>query len=277
MLLLSLCSLHRIFIWQYTSWVLSPRPSRALLQSWHPIDRILPIFVSWLDVGVIPATAIPMCLRRLHGTCLSLTWFPIMNFPASCLSMKSAIHVPQEGWWMLPLFFFSSTHVLLNHSYSIRVLWCRAVTRLGPYLTPTRCRCLLILHTMVPHRLSIYKAYLASFLARLLQREDCSIWPVVLLHGNVFAWNSLVHLIFCFFVRSSPRCAFTLIKNVAAPAVVLVPEPVKKTTSQNLWPELIDWLWLLIFRTNLVRGPWNKVMKFQNKGAVLVQIAPLFI
>jgi len=39
----------------------------------------------------------------------------------------------------------------------------------------------------------------------------------------------------------------------------------------------IDWFWLLIFRTNLVRGPWNKEMTFQNKGAVLVQIAPLFI
>jgi len=32
-----------------------------------------------------------------------------------------------------------------------------------------------------------------------------------------------------------------------------------------------------VFRINLVRGPWNKEMKFQNKGAVLVQIAPLFI
>ena len=39
----------------------------------------------------------------------------------------------------------------------------------------------------------------------------------------------------------------------------------------------IDWFWLPIFRTNLVRGPWNKEMKFENKGAVLVQIAPLFI
>ena len=39
----------------------------------------------------------------------------------------------------------------------------------------------------------------------------------------------------------------------------------------------IDWFWLPIFRTNLVRGPWNKAMKFQNKGAVLVQIAPKFI
>ena len=32
-----------------------------------------------------------------------------------------------------------------------------------------------------------------------------------------------------------------------------------------------------IFRTNLVRGFWNKEMEIQNKGAVLVQIAPLFI
>jgi len=27
-----------------------------------------------------------------------------------------------------------------------------------------------------------------------------------------------------------------------------------------------------IFCTNLVRGPWNKEMNFQNKGTVLVQI-----
>jgi len=39
----------------------------------------------------------------------------------------------------------------------------------------------------------------------------------------------------------------------------------------------IDWIWLPIFRTNFVRGPCNKEMKFQNKGALLVQIAPLFI
>ena len=39
----------------------------------------------------------------------------------------------------------------------------------------------------------------------------------------------------------------------------------------------IDSFWLPIFRTNLVRGFWNKEMKIQNKGAVLVQIAPLFI
>jgi len=32
-----------------------------------------------------------------------------------------------------------------------------------------------------------------------------------------------------------------------------------------------------IFRTNLVRGFWNKEMEIQNKRAVLVQIAPLNI
>jgi len=36
-------------------------------------------------------------------------------------------------------------------------------------------------------------------------------------------------------------------------------------------------IYLPIFRTNQVRGFWNKEMKIQNKGAVLVQIAPLFI
>jgi len=41
--------------------------------------------------------------------------------------------------------------------------------------------------------------------------------------------------------------------------------------------DLLDWFWLPIFRSNLVRGPWNKEMKFQNKGADLVQIDPLFI
>ena len=39
----------------------------------------------------------------------------------------------------------------------------------------------------------------------------------------------------------------------------------------------IDWFWLPIFRTNLFRGPWSKEMKFQNKGAVLVQIALLIV
>ena len=39
----------------------------------------------------------------------------------------------------------------------------------------------------------------------------------------------------------------------------------------------IDWFGLPVFRTNLVRGLSNKKMNFQNKGAVPVQIALLFI
>jgi len=37
------------------------------------------------------------------------------------------------------------------------------------------------------------------------------------------------------------------------------------------------WFWLPIFPTKLVRGLSNKQMKFHNKGAVSVQIAPLLI
>ena len=46
-------------------------------------------------------------------------------------------------------------------------------------------------------------------------------------------------------------------------------------TYSNIPP--INWFWLPIFPTNLVRGLSNKAMKFQNKGAVPVQIAPLLI
>jgi len=42
-----------------------------------------------------------------------------------------------------------------------------------------------------------------------------------------------------------------------------------------MYTSAIDWFWLLILTTNLVRGLSNKEIKFQNKGAVLVQIAPL--
>jgi len=39
----------------------------------------------------------------------------------------------------------------------------------------------------------------------------------------------------------------------------------------------IGWFWLAISRTKTVRGRSNKEMKFQNKGAGLVQIAPFWI
>jgi len=46
-------------------------------------------------------------------------------------------------------------------------------------------------HPVVPQQLSIFIAHFASFLARLLPCEDCSICPVVPFHGNMFAWNSV--------------------------------------------------------------------------------------
>ena len=39
----------------------------------------------------------------------------------------------------------------------------------------------------------------------------------------------------------------------------------------------IEWFWLPIFRTNLVRCLSNKEMKFQKKWAIPIQIAPLLI
>jgi len=54
----------------------------------------LAYLVKWLAVGIIPATTIPKRLLRLHEICLSFKYFPSINFPAFCLSMKSATHVP---------------------------------------------------------------------------------------------------------------------------------------------------------------------------------------
>jgi len=48
-------------------------------------------------------------------------------------------------------------------------------------------------------------------------------------------------------------------------------------TASDVCLLLLDWFWPLISRQNLVCGLSNKEMNFQNKGAVLVQIAPLLI
>ena len=76
--------------------ILLPKASRTFLHSRHPADCILPIVATWLAGGVIlsPATAIPRRLLCLHGICLSLKHLPCVNFPACCLSIKSATHVP---------------------------------------------------------------------------------------------------------------------------------------------------------------------------------------
>jgi len=92
--------------------VLPPRAPRAILHSRHPVDYILPIFnrVSWLAVGVIPATLISkrlLCPMKFVSPVLR--YFSSTNFPVSCLSMirgmKSATHVPWKGCWIPPLSF----------------------------------------------------------------------------------------------------------------------------------------------------------------------------
>jgi len=74
--------------------LLGPLVLRSDLPSHHHAHCILPILVRKVVVGVFPATAIPKRLLRFHRICLSLKYFPSINFPASCLSVKSAIHVP---------------------------------------------------------------------------------------------------------------------------------------------------------------------------------------
>ena len=80
-------------ILEHTCWLLCSIHTDASSLRWHPADCVLPILVSWLEIRVIPATAIPKRLLRLHGICLSLKYLPSINFPASCLGMKSATHV----------------------------------------------------------------------------------------------------------------------------------------------------------------------------------------
>ena len=59
-----------LLMWLYVSntrlWLLSHRASRGPLHTRHHADYILPILVSWLAVGVFPATALP---RRFLSAC----------------------------------------------------------------------------------------------------------------------------------------------------------------------------------------------------------------
>jgi len=61
---------------------------------WLHLAYLVKILVSKAAVGVFPATAILNRLLRFHEIFLSLKYFPKINLPASCLSMKSAAHVP---------------------------------------------------------------------------------------------------------------------------------------------------------------------------------------
>ena len=76
---------------------------------------------------------IKFCTLHLanFGIFLSLKYFPSINLPASCLSMRSAAQVPWKGWWVPPLFVFSLIQVFLKLSSSINVPCCRAVPYSG--------------------------------------------------------------------------------------------------------------------------------------------------
>ena len=73
--------------------------------------------------------------------------------------------------------------------------------------------------------------------------------------------------------------------HVPAPPRALPTRGQKFSTAPQVWffgvlcrhtaSESIDWFWLPIFRTNLVRGLWNKATNIQNKGEI--KIAPLFV
>ena len=89
--------------WPYVSTaglsVLLPHASRNLeflLHSRHPADLAYFGKLTHL-LAVIPSTAMPNHLLRLHGTFLSLKYMPNKIFPASCLSMKSPTRVQWKG------------------------------------------------------------------------------------------------------------------------------------------------------------------------------------
>ena len=83
-----------------------------------------------------------------HKIFLSLRCFPSINLPASCLSMKSATHVPWKGWWMPPLFFFCLIQVFLKPSSSIHVPCCRTVSEDCFYYCSERNNVVVLLRTL---------------------------------------------------------------------------------------------------------------------------------
>jgi len=116
-----------------------------------------------------------------------------------------------------------------RHIYTSVIPWCQIIayvdsSSLFAELFPSSCHTILVLahllfcwsssnhfpHPAVPRCLSIFIAHLTTFLARLLQCENCSLCPVVPFRGNIFAWrsrhpsrqgDSFVCLDVCFFIR----------------------------------------------------------------------------
>ena len=110
--------------------VLAPRCSRALLHNLQlTSDRCL-IFASHSATGMIPAIAIISLLLCLQGTHRLFKCFPKNALLSFCHNMKSAVHVPYAGLFILPCSALARTHDFKNFLSSIQVLCCKTFTML---------------------------------------------------------------------------------------------------------------------------------------------------
>ena len=118
--------------------VLAPRCSGAVLHNLSlqlTSDRCL-IFASHLATGMIPAIAIISRLVCLQGTRGSLK-NTLLSF---CRKMKSAVHVPYAGSWILSCSALARTRDSKNFLSSIQVFCCKTFTMLW-YDASYRCMC----------------------------------------------------------------------------------------------------------------------------------------
>jgi len=105
----------------------APRCSRNLLHNLQlTSDRCL-IFASHLATRMIPAIAISSRLLCLQGTRRSLKCFSKNAVLSFCLNVKSAVHVPCEGWFILPCSALACTHDFKNFLSSIQVFCCKTL------------------------------------------------------------------------------------------------------------------------------------------------------
>ena len=85
-----------------------PHCSRQLTTGCHPFaSSIVDVTVCFnrqiVSTFSLGFSRFPKHPFRLNGICLSLKYFSSINFPAFCLSVKSATNVPFTGLLMLPL------------------------------------------------------------------------------------------------------------------------------------------------------------------------------
>jgi len=120
--------------------VLAPRCCCFILHNLQlTSDRCL-IFASHLATGMIPAIATISRLLCLQGTHGSFKYFPKNTLLSFCRNMKSAFHVPNAGWFILPCSALARTHDFKNFLSSIQVFCCKTFTMLW-YDASYRCLC----------------------------------------------------------------------------------------------------------------------------------------